>query len=42
MRGAIRASLVVAVALLAPGAALAVPSDFEHPASSETRQQFEP
>ncbi|MEA2350435.1 MAG: hypothetical protein QOG86_1376, partial [Thermoleophilaceae bacterium] len=42
VRGAIRASLVVAVALLAPGAALAVASDFEHPASSETRQQFEP
>jgi Subtilase family len=38
----VRAILIAAVALLVPGAAFAVASDFDHPASSETRQQFEP
>jgi Subtilase family len=36
----VRAILIAAVALLAPGAAFAVASDFEHPASNDTSQQF--
>jgi subtilase family protein len=38
--GAIRAVVVALAALLAPGAAMALASDFEHPASHDTSQQF--
>src|SRR5438270_11340561 len=39
-RGAIRAIVAALAALLAPGVAIALASDFEHPASHDTSQQF--
>src|SRR5437764_12477255 len=39
-RGVARAAVAALAALLAPGAAIAVASDFEHPASHDTSQQF--